>query len=370
MATPILERSAPSPRPSRGDRHRRRERTALQVAVAFLACFAVWALLDARSLQRSAESSNVGSRRDAALAVLKPVASISRRLGIDSVAGFVQRTLGRNPDAAPGGGTGGLPEPPAGPKTSSRAGGRGTGDDPGGTGVPGSKKGNGHAGKPLPPLRRPTPDDPLRLLVIGDSYAEDIGLGLARTLDSDTVDLTLEGKHSTGLSRPDYFDWFTQTPADIRRYRPEVVVAMFGGNDPLVGLLLQDGNVIPFGHDERWTSAYRRRVGILMDEATAHGARLAWVGLPIMGSEEYSKDIRFIDSIYRAEARKRPRVLYFDSWHLFTGPDGGFSTYLPNADGQVEQVRLPDGEHISPEGNDMLAAHVADVMKSRWGFEG
>ena len=64
-------------------------------------CFAVWLLLDAPSLQRSAEVSPLGTRRTVSLDVLGPLAAVSRGLGVDHVVSVADGLLGRTPGGGP-----------------------------------------------------------------------------------------------------------------------------------------------------------------------------------------------------------------------------------------------------------------------------
>ena len=43
---------------------------------------------------------------------------------------------------------------------------------------------------------------------------------------------TLDAHESTGLTRPDYFNWPAELQSDLAKYNPQVVVIMIGANDP------------------------------------------------------------------------------------------------------------------------------------------
>ena len=77
----------------------------------------------------------------------------------------------------------------------------------------------------------PTDADPARILVVGDSDAGTFAPYLERLLDdTDVVDITLDYKVSSGLARPDFYDW-PASCAGARRPPPDIVIATFGGND-------------------------------------------------------------------------------------------------------------------------------------------
>ena len=88
----------------------------------------------------------------------------------------------------------------------------------------------------------PSAETPARVLVVGDSDAGTFGPYLEELLDETGVaETTVDYKVSSGLSRPDFFDW----PAHLRRQLPDVdpdiVVVTFGGNDAQ-GMALADGS--------------------------------------------------------------------------------------------------------------------------------
>ena len=64
-------------------------------------CFAVWLVLDAPSLQRSAQEAPVGTRRTVSLDVVGPIAALSRGLGLSHVVGWTDELFGRTPGGGP-----------------------------------------------------------------------------------------------------------------------------------------------------------------------------------------------------------------------------------------------------------------------------
>src|SRR5437867_2581234 len=150
----------------------RRPEAAGRVLVVILLCLALWAVAAAPSLKASAEASPYGARRTAALAVLTPLAELSRLVGLAKLNSMAETALGR-------------PDPLAPPPT-----------------IPPLKPLKRHTHPVvLPPLRRPTRSDPLRVLVIGDSTALDLGYGLQRAAaPTGRYKVFLDGRISTGLA--------------------------------------------------------------------------------------------------------------------------------------------------------------------------
>ena len=145
----------------------------------------------------------------------------------------------------------------------------------GGSSAPGGSGGSSGAGgavattTALPPLRAGTPADPLRVLVVGDSLAADLGNRLAARLDATgRIATTLDTRPATGLTRPDAFDWLAQLRADLGRVHPDVVVAMWGANDAQ-GMPLPSG-AAAFGSPV-WLSTYAARVAAVLAAVRRRG---------------------------------------------------------------------------------------------------
>jgi hypothetical protein len=331
------------------------------VLIAFLVCMLVWALLDADALKRSSEASPEGTRRTASLAFLRPFAAVSDAILVGRLGDAIQRALGRDPNAAPGSGS-----------TTTHLGAAPNPDSPQ---AKGAHRGQGrHGSNPsspfeshpsLPPLRSPTHDDPLRVLVVGDSFATDIGYGLGRAFNLPVVSLTLQGVISSGLARPDFYNWPAKLRTEVKRLKPDIVVVMIGGND-FHAVLLPNGHSIAFHSGTVWRDAYRAKVSAFLHVATSEGARVAWVGLPIMRDQNYSNDVHRLNSVYREVSESNPNAIYIDSWNLFADKNGKYAAFLRDEHGDLQPVRTADNIHLSPQGNDRLAGYVIDVFKKVW----
>jgi hypothetical protein len=328
-----------------------------------LICFALWLLLDVHSLQRSAESSPLGARRTAALTALRPIGWIGNASGVAYLGDLVKDALGRptggpvvkstppvplaSPRARSGAATP-LPQAPAPPAVAPQPGAAAIRPTPA-----------------LPPLPHPTAANPMRVLVIGDSIGLDFGQSLVTKLGATgVVQATLDGKINTGLARPDYFDWAAELRTDLSRFHPDVVVVMMGANDNqsfLVG-----GRSVQFGTPE-WAGVYTQRVATMMNAVTAQGARMLWVGLPVMPSGGFSDQMRVLNGIADGQALVHPGVSYLDSWHVFVDSGGRYSAFLPDSSGGQERVREPDGVHLARAGSDRLADWAIGSMQSEFG---
>ena len=290
------------------------------------------------------------------MTILRPIARASEFIGLDRLVDSANRAIGRN-GATPGGvgaavgarsatSTTVTTLGPSGPSTSIP--GRGA------TTTPGHAVG----------LPQPSAADPITVLNVGDSIGEDLGIGLSDELGSKpAVHFVEDAVGDTGLADAKYYNWPAQLESELVATHPAIVTMMFGGNDwqPFYATatrIAQPGTAF-------WRQAYGAIVAEMMQEATSAGARVIWVGLPIMGptSQLPTAMAPGLNSVYASEASSHPGVTYFSSWQLFTTTSGAYAEYLPDSTGSLVQVRDPDGVHIDPPaGTDLLgAAVVADI---------
>jgi hypothetical protein len=174
---------------------------------------------------------------------------------------------------------------------------------------------------------------------------------------------------STGISRPDVFNWPDHILSEARSQNAGAVVLTFGANDDQA-IESPDGKVQRFGTDG-WVKEYRRRVGGLMDALAAQGRKVFWIGIPIVRDPARWTHYQLIDQIYRTEAAARPGKVYFlDTTPLFVGPGGGYADYLPDSSGRVTKVRADDGIHFERAGGRRIANALLAKLRSLYDLRG
>ena len=83
----------------------------------------------------------------------------------------------------------------------------------------------------MPPKPQFTAAKPLRVWVAGDSLAEVPGQALERVTDPALKVVGVESRLSTGLARPDLYNWFTRIQDAPTQLTPKVAVFSFGADD-------------------------------------------------------------------------------------------------------------------------------------------
>lgn len=216
----------------------------------------------------------------------------------------------------------------------------------------------------------PTPADPARVLIAGDSDAGAFGPPLVELLDAtDVVTSTLDYKVSSGLSRPDFFDWPTRFREQLAALDPHLVIVTFGGNDAQD--LAIDGRSVPVA-DPAWTTAYRSRVREVLDLLTVPERHVVWVGIPNASSESFTARLVVQRDAVVAELSAHPaaeRLHYVDTWARFAGRSGGYADYIVDPrDGVGKKVRAADGFHLNVAGARILAADIAATASRALGL--
>lgn len=316
----------------------------LKALVTVLTALVLGTVLNAQAMLVTAKGMPFGWRRSVAVAVMDPVAQLSRALRLDVPRRELDRALGHEPPA---------PVPSSAPVPT---------PTPTSTPAPGPPP----SPTPSPTPSRPTAQHPLRILTVGDSMAQAMGQSLiTAAAATGAARAELDFRFSSGLSRPDFFDWPGHLAGVLAgRDRPDALVIVFGANDAQ-GMETSHG-VLDFG-TAAWDAEYAARVAAVMRQVTAAGVRVYWVGQPIARSSSYAHRMARLDAIYRAEAARHEGVTYVDSWALFTDDHGGYAAYLPTSSG-LTLMRLPDGIHLTRAGGDRLARSVLAAIRQHWRF--
>jgi uncharacterized protein len=364
----VVTRGARAPEPPEPEPRRA---SARDVFVTILVCLSVWALLAAPLLERNARAGPVGTRRSAALALLRPLVAISDTLFLSRATGSIERALGRDPEAAPGGELA-LPafDLPAEEFESTRVPpGPSAGSEPTIAEPPARADDEDQPaeGPPAPnPIRTPSPSNKLRVAVIGDSLSQGLGPAIERWMNPGVVRVLSLGRPSTGLSREDYFNWRSGMRLIVEEFRPDLVFVMLGSNDAQAQIS-RDGAAIPVGSED-WVEGYRERAAKLLREATRAGTYVVWVGIPIVKERERWDFYRRVNDIYRDTANADPFGTFVDSWEPFEARDGGYTAFVRNERGGLVEVRAPDGVHFTSTGYGFLGKMAIRAADEAFGM--
>lgn len=198
------------------------------------------------------------------------------------------------------------------------------------------------------------PGDGISLLVVGDSLSISLADVLERRL-AGTPGLAFArmGKVSSGLARPDFFDWEATMERMAGQTRADIVVVMIGANDNKP-VRLASGKSAAFG-TPAWAAEYRRRAARLVEIARVFNpsARVIWVGAPIMADPGLARDLSVVNAALAQEISRIPGCRFVDVWGLLADHQGRYLEFA--APPKATRLRAPDGVHLAPAGANRLA---------------
>jgi len=218
------------------------------------------------------------------------------------------------------------------------------------------------------------PEPPFKVLIMGDSFIAVWG-GMGEILEQElikykNVTAKRDGEVSSGLSRPDYFDWPSKTKELISEQDPNIVVIMLGSNDAQSFTKNSNGKniVLNYGTKE-WDNEYTQRVSDFLEIFRENKIIVFWVGLPIMESPTFSEKMRHLNSIYEKEVKNYKNAYFVPTWNLFVDGNGKYTDYLIDEKGKYILGRLQDGIHFSYFGGQIAVKEVIKKMGEKMKLE-
>lgn len=225
----------------------------------------------------------------------------------------------------------------------------------------------------VPPTPTPTslpalsPTNKLSMWIIGDSLSITPGESMLNSFSTDTFDiLGASGQISTGLARPDVFNWFTHINEFVAQRKPQLVVATFGANDDQY-LFGEGGSIGPFG-TQAWRDEYSRRISSTLDFLASQGTHALWIAIPPVRDPVRNDRYALINEVTRNAVNARPTTAtYVETAGAFTNPDGAYSD-SPLVNGTPTLLRAPDGIHFTRAGGDVISRLVIEKLHTLYTF--
>ncbi|MCH9684638.1 MAG: DUF459 domain-containing protein [Deltaproteobacteria bacterium] len=215
----------------------------------------------------------------------------------------------------------------------------------------------------ISPEEPAVPEEPRRVLILGDSLAATgFGALLERKLDANpNVVCYRKGKSSSGLARPDFFDWKAEAKRQVEYRKPDLVIVIMGGNDgqDLTRRKSSRGRRVPWKH-ENWATAYRERVDSFLSQVQAPDRKVLWLGLPHMGLRSLEKKLTIIRDVQQnAVEALGDDGIYLDTIPFVTTDDGKMLKQAKvGARNKLQTLRADDKIHFTMAGSEYLAALV------------
>lgn len=211
---------------------------------------------------------------------------------------------------------------------------------------------------------------PYNFLLLGDSFVAVYG-GVGDILEGtllkfQNVAAARIGKVSSGLARPDYFNWENQARQSIASLHPNIAVIMLGTNDSQSFQTTTDKGLIVYKYGTSgWEAEYRARVDNFLRIFQDNGILVYWLGLPIMRDPVYGAKVIRINNIYQTEIAKFNNVVFVDTWPILAGADGFYAASLPDSRGIERATHVSDGIHLTNFGGIKVVNELFRIMQTQ-----
>ncbi len=225
------------------------------------------------------------------------------------------------------------------------------------------------------PVEAPAEPEPIapvravqRVMIVGASSIQtDLGRALEREIENDLgVEVLRHGRHSTGMARPDYFDWNARALELKADFRPDLVIAQFGGNDGQ-GLTDRDtGRAVARFFTDDWDAVYGARLEAFVDLFSDDAVPVVILGMPAMRNAYHQSKMARINAVTRT-ACDRAGAYFVDTFAM-TADAAGNPLARADVDGRPRIVHAADGMHLSRYGSDMVAAGIVDTLAGLFEF--
>jgi uncharacterized protein len=201
-----------------------------------------------------------------------------------------------------------------------------------------------------------------KIAFVGDSTADGLWGGFTSLVPREAclksnMELGRFAKNSTGLTRPEKFNWVEELRRLGESFKPQLFVVSLGLNDRQS--VVEHGKVT-LENSPDYPARYKERVTAALKSAAAANASLLWVGLPAMREAAADRDAREKNKLF-AEAIAEladPRIEYVEPWKLNPTGEDKFSSFGPDGKGKMIQIRASDGEHFTSAGDMLVAAYL------------
>jgi hypothetical protein len=209
----------------------------------------------------------------------------------------------------------------------------------------------------LPPGGRvPTAEDPLRVLLAGDSVMAGLAPALTAALEQgEAADATFTLTPALPHQDLDWAGW----QARLQELDPEVVVVLVGVWERTYS------NIRDPAWRTGWDAGVRDPFAQMVNDS---GARLVWVGMPAVPNGALSLEFAALNQGFeqQAAASTDGGVQYVDGPAAVAAPDGTHPQVIPRPGGTLARVRQIDGTHLCADGSTLIARSVLTTLVDDW----
>lgn len=199
-----------------------------------------------------------------------------------------------------------------------------------------------------------------KILILGDSLVRGVGKEIAMMIHKTEGGFaTVHAKVSSGLARPDFFDWPTELHKNFVVGKYEVVVVLMGTNDAQSFRHLGKFYRFP---SKKWDELYQERIVSFMDHACQGAKKVIWLGLPPMKSRSFDQKISHLNHLVEGAAKAKSCVDYVSLAPILGDGGGRYASFRKVYD-RYRRVRLRDGIHLTRHGGRLVAEELIHSIK-------
>jgi uncharacterized protein len=298
-----------------------------------LIALAIAALFNSEAIVRAGEGMKQGTTRDIVLSVARPLDDVAGTIGLHLPRKGLDLAFGQEDKTASG-----------------------TELEEGSTAILRRRAPKQQAQQRLK-FPQPTTEDPLEVLVTGDSEAEFLGQRITDQAKPGLLEVETVARNATGLTNPDFFNWEINAQQEMDARNPDAVVMAIGGND---GFNVEAGGQLYGPGDPEWQTEFARRVAVVSKTLSGDGKRpVYWVPPPTARDGEQNEIYATQNRAVEQAVAAVPGLRYVDVYT--TLGNGKYSDSL-RIDGRKVLARQSDGIHFSREGAVAPARLVLKAM--------
>lgn len=205
-----------------------------------------------------------------------------------------------------------------------------------------------------------------RVLIVGGStMVGALGKYLATAFEELGHTVERKAKSSSGLARPDFYDWPRAGAQAQASFQPDATVVMFGGNDGQ-GLRMPPEADVDWirWHEDGWSEEYARRVTAFADAVAPSGQHVFWLAMPPMRQRKLDERMQRMNAIFEQQMAARANGHLIETHSVLADADGGYADSL-RISGKNVRVRAQDGMHLSRAGAQVLVEHVVPRVQAQ-----
>jgi len=208
--------------------------------------------------------------------------------------------------------------------------------------------------------RRPTAEDPLRLMMAGDSLMADTALAIASTVQDGGRAVARLAEEPSIPRTDDVRDRWRQR---LARFDPELVVVLIGVWESMA---TGGPSRYPLGSVE-WERAYRQRLlDPYVELLSSRGAKVLWIGMPPVPDARRQRGFTAMNRAVRHLAEESPALTYVPGDRILARSDGRYTAFLPGPQGNPQRVRRVDDTHLCAWGAVRLARPTLRYIDRQW----